>query len=128
MTLPAVTRHNRRMSLPSILGDAAGGAYGATRGPRAIRRLLDTERTHAFVAVLATSLLAGALSAWFVVALVLSTEPRDRTDDVAALVLIASFGLLLVAALLAVTLGYLGYRWFTRGEKGGGLDVFTGEA
>ena len=25
--------------------------------------------------------------------------------------------LLLVAALVAVTLGYLGYRWFTRGEK-----------
>ena len=27
--------------------------------------------------------------------------------------------LLLVTSLLAVTLGYLGYRWFTRGEKGG---------
>ena len=37
--------------------------------------------------------------------------------------------LLLMTALLVVTLGYLGYRWFTRGEKGGaGLDVFTGEA
>jgi spermidine/putrescine transport system permease protein len=37
--------------------------------------------------------------------------------------------LLLVASLLAVTVGYLGYRWFTRGEKSGaGLDVFTGEA
>jgi spermidine/putrescine transport system permease protein len=37
--------------------------------------------------------------------------------------------LLLVASLIAVTLGYLGYRWFTRGEKGAGaLDVFAGEA
>ena len=34
-----------------------------------------------------------------------------------------------MTALLVVTIGYLGYRWFTRGEKGGaGLDVFTGEA
>lgn len=37
--------------------------------------------------------------------------------------------LLLVASLLAVGLGFLGYRWFTRGEKGGrSLDVFAGEA
>ena len=36
--------------------------------------------------------------------------------------------LLLVASLLAVTVGYLAYRWFTRGEKDGRqLDVFTGE-
>ncbi len=36
--------------------------------------------------------------------------------------------LLLLASLLAVTAGYLLYRWFTRGEKdAGGLDVFTGE-
>ncbi len=37
--------------------------------------------------------------------------------------------LLLAASLIAVTVGYLGYRWFTRGEKGAGaIDVFTGEA
>ncbi len=37
--------------------------------------------------------------------------------------------LLLAASLIAVTIGYLGYRWFTRGEKGAAsLDVFTGEA
>jgi spermidine/putrescine transport system permease protein len=37
--------------------------------------------------------------------------------------------LLLVASLLAVSLGFLAYRVLTRGEKGGaGLDVFTGEA
>ena len=37
--------------------------------------------------------------------------------------------LLLLASLLAVGLGYLAHRWFTRGEKDGrGLDVFTGEA
>ena len=37
--------------------------------------------------------------------------------------------LLLVASLVAVTVGFLGYRWFTRGEKASrGLDVFTGEA
>jgi spermidine/putrescine transport system permease protein len=36
--------------------------------------------------------------------------------------------LLLVASLLAVSAGFLAYRWFTRGEKGGGLDVFAGEA
>jgi spermidine/putrescine transport system permease protein len=37
--------------------------------------------------------------------------------------------LLLMASLLAVVVGYLAYRWFTRGEKSGrGLDVFTGEA
>lgn len=37
--------------------------------------------------------------------------------------------LLLIAALVAVVVGYLGYRWFTRGEKGTrSLDVFTGEA
>ena len=35
--------------------------------------------------------------------------------------------LLLVTALVVVTLGYLGYRWFTRGEKGAGaIDVFAG--
>lgn len=37
--------------------------------------------------------------------------------------------LLLVASLLAVGAGFLAYRWFTRGEKGGrSLDVFAGEA
>jgi spermidine/putrescine transport system permease protein len=38
--------------------------------------------------------------------------------------------LLLVASLLAVTLGYLAYRWLTRGEDkdSGGIDVFAGEA
>jgi TRAP-type C4-dicarboxylate transport system permease small subunit len=36
--------------------------------------------------------------------------------------------LLLVASVLAVTIGHLGYRWFTRGEKGAKLDVFAGEA
>jgi spermidine/putrescine transport system permease protein len=37
--------------------------------------------------------------------------------------------LLLVASLLAVTLGFFAYRWFTRGEKQGrSLDVFAGEA
>ena len=37
--------------------------------------------------------------------------------------------LLLVASLVAVTAGFLAYRWFTRGEKGGrSLDVFAGEA
>lgn len=36
--------------------------------------------------------------------------------------------LLLVASLVAVTLGFLAYRWFTRGEKGRSLDVFAGEA
>jgi spermidine/putrescine transport system permease protein len=37
--------------------------------------------------------------------------------------------LLLVTSLLAVTVGFLAYRWFTRGEKGGrSLDVFAGEA
>ena len=37
--------------------------------------------------------------------------------------------LLLVASILAVLIGFLAHRWFTRGEKGGrGLDVFTGEA
>jgi spermidine/putrescine transport system permease protein len=37
--------------------------------------------------------------------------------------------LLLMASLLAVGIGYLLHRWFTRGEKAGrGLDVFTGEA
>ena len=37
--------------------------------------------------------------------------------------------LLLVTALVVVTLGYLGYRWFTRGEKGAGaIDVFAGES
>ena len=37
--------------------------------------------------------------------------------------------LLLLASLLAVVIGFLAYRWFTRGEKEGrGLDVFTGEA
>ena len=37
--------------------------------------------------------------------------------------------LLLVASLLAVALGFLAYRWFTRGEKGSrSLDVFAGEA
>jgi spermidine/putrescine transport system permease protein len=37
--------------------------------------------------------------------------------------------LLLAASLVAVTVGYLGYRWFTRGEKqAGAIDVFAGEA
>jgi spermidine/putrescine transport system permease protein len=37
--------------------------------------------------------------------------------------------LLLVASLLAVTIGFLVYRLMTRGEKNaGGLDVFAGEA
>ena len=37
--------------------------------------------------------------------------------------------LLLFTALIVVTLGFLGYKWFTRGEKGaGGIDVFAGEA
>ncbi|HEY6890495.1 MAG TPA: ABC transporter permease subunit [Solirubrobacter sp.] len=37
--------------------------------------------------------------------------------------------LLLVTSLVAVTIGYLGYRWFTRGEKqAGAIDVFAGEA
>ncbi|MGD9958222.1 ABC transporter permease [Nocardioides sp.] len=37
--------------------------------------------------------------------------------------------LLLLASLLAVVLGFVAYRWFTRGERGGrGLDVFAGEA
>jgi spermidine/putrescine transport system permease protein len=36
--------------------------------------------------------------------------------------------LLLTASLIAVTVGYLGYRWFTRGEKGAAIDVFAGEA
>jgi spermidine/putrescine transport system permease protein len=37
--------------------------------------------------------------------------------------------LLLVASLLVVVVGYLCYRWFTRGEKAArGLDVFAGEA
>ena len=35
--------------------------------------------------------------------------------------------LLLAASLIAVTAGFLAYRWFTRGEKGQGLDVFAGE-
>jgi len=34
-----------------------------------------------------------------------------------------------VASLLAVVVGFLLYRWFTRGEKESRrLDVFTGEA
>ncbi len=38
--------------------------------------------------------------------------------------------LVLVASLLAVTVGYLAYRWLTRGESGetARIDVFTGEA
>jgi spermidine/putrescine transport system permease protein len=37
--------------------------------------------------------------------------------------------LLLAASLIAVTVGFLGYRWFTRGEtQGRGVDVFAGEA
>lgn len=36
--------------------------------------------------------------------------------------------LLLVASLLAVTFGFMAYRWFTRGEKERSLDVFAGEA
>lgn len=38
--------------------------------------------------------------------------------------------LVLAASLLAVTLGYLAYRWLTRGEgrKSAGIDVFAGEA
>jgi spermidine/putrescine transport system permease protein len=63
-----------------------------------------------------------------------STEPASvkiyntaRAATTPALNALAT--LMLVASLLAVTLGYLTYRWFTRGEKsGGGLDVFVGEA
>jgi hypothetical protein len=33
--------------------------------------------------------------------------------------------LLLVASLLAVAVGFLAYRWLTRGEKGRSLDVLT---
>jgi len=38
--------------------------------------------------------------------------------------------LVLVASLLAVTLGYLAFRWLTRGEDrtAGGIDAFTGES
>jgi spermidine/putrescine transport system permease protein len=37
--------------------------------------------------------------------------------------------LLLLASLLAVVLGFLAYRWFTRGEqRRRSLDVFAGEA
>jgi spermidine/putrescine transport system permease protein len=36
--------------------------------------------------------------------------------------------LLLFASLVAVGIGWFAYRWTTRGEKGRGLDVFTGEA
>jgi spermidine/putrescine transport system permease protein len=36
--------------------------------------------------------------------------------------------LLLFASLLAVGIGWLAYRWSTRGESGRSLDVFTGEA
>jgi spermidine/putrescine transport system permease protein len=36
--------------------------------------------------------------------------------------------LLLLASVLAVVLGYLAYRAFTRGEKGRSIDVFAGEA
>jgi spermidine/putrescine transport system permease protein len=36
--------------------------------------------------------------------------------------------LLLAASLIAVTAGFLAYRWFTRGEKGATLDVFAGES
>ena len=37
--------------------------------------------------------------------------------------------LLLLASLLAVVLGFLAYRWFTRGEqRGRSLDAFAGEA
>jgi len=37
--------------------------------------------------------------------------------------------LLLAASLVVVVIGFLGYRWFTRGEKSGrSLDVFAGEA
>jgi spermidine/putrescine transport system permease protein len=35
--------------------------------------------------------------------------------------------LVLVASLLAVTLGFLAYRWFGRGERGVGLESFTRE-
>jgi spermidine/putrescine transport system permease protein len=35
--------------------------------------------------------------------------------------------LVLVASLLAVTLGFLAYRWFSRGERGVGLESFTRE-
>jgi spermidine/putrescine transport system permease protein len=63
-----------------------------------------------------------------------STEPASvkiyntaRAATTPALNALAT--LMLVASLLAVTVGYLTYRWFTRGEKGGGgLDVFAGEA
>jgi spermidine/putrescine transport system permease protein len=64
-----------------------------------------------------------------------STEPASvkiyntaRAATTPALNALAT--VMLVASLLAVTLGYLIYRWFTRGEKGGGggLDAFVGEA
>jgi hypothetical protein len=31
-------------------------------------------------------------------------------------------------SLIAVTAGFLAYRWVTRGEKGATIDVFAGEA
>jgi spermidine/putrescine transport system permease protein len=62
-----------------------------------------------------------------------STEPASvkmfntaRAAPTPALNALAT--LLLVMSLLAVTLGFLVYRLFTRGEKGQGIDVFAGEA
>ena len=62
-----------------------------------------------------------------------STEPASvkmfntaRAAPTPALNALAT--LLLVMSLLAVTIGFLVYRLFTRGEKGQGIDVFAGEA
>jgi spermidine/putrescine transport system permease protein len=63
-----------------------------------------------------------------------STEPASvkiyntaRAATTPALNALAT--LMLVASLVAVTVGFLAYRWFTRGEKAGrSVDVFLGEA
>lgn len=62
-----------------------------------------------------------------------STEPASvkmfntaRAAPTPALNALAT--LLLVMSLLAVAMGFLVYRLFTRGEKGQGIDVFAGEA
>lgn len=103
-----------------MLGNAAGGAYGASRGPQAIRRVLDTERTSAFVAVLVGSVLVGALSDWVVLmAITRSYEPRDRDMDIAGVVVFASFGLVLVSAVRLACDVLL--RWWWRGRRSGRL-------